>query len=119
MNITHRFCSLIATAAAVFTGVAAAASEPEPLMHTVAFADLNLSTPAGVSALYTRLRNAAEIVCDSSHLDPLAYYRRHKQCTEAAISKAVLDVNAPLLTAYHDDKVNGTPASDIKVASGR
>ena len=50
--------------------------------ETVSYRDLNLSTIEGATALYLRIKRAANHVCDES-------------CYQAAIADAVAKVNSP------------------------
>jgi UrcA family protein len=68
----------------------------------VRYADLNLDKEAGVANLYTRLRNAAEQVCDSHYgPSPLFLSSSQRACVTAALEQAVANVDRPALTAYH------------------
>lgn len=81
---------------------AMAADSGTPRM-TVKYSGLNLSSEAGAEALYSRIQQAAFNVCggrDSSL--PWSSITRSK-CYQTAIDNAVLQVNAPLLTAVHQD----------------
>lgn len=68
----------------------------------VKFADLDLTHNAGAGELYVRIESAAREVCDP----PLVWAQRlllaeMNRCRKQAIQRAVADVNAPALTAYH------------------
>jgi UrcA family protein len=89
----------------VATGVAAAFPDPdEPLSVTVNYADLDLSKPAGVGALYRRLEKAAKTVCGPyADRDP----RRKavwRDCYDQAVANAVANIDRPMLTALHSAK---------------
>ena len=73
-----------------------AATAPAELRHEVVrFADLDLTQPAGARQLYRRIESAAHEVCAGYGLRD--YDRR---CADAAITRAVAEVGAPLLTAH-------------------
>jgi UrcA family protein len=77
------------------------ADEPDGVRSiTVNFRDLNLSTIAGATTLYQRIKKAAGKVCQEpdSFLNDLAAWTR---CYRGAIDDAVAKVNSPLLTAVH------------------
>lgn len=60
----------------------------------VRYADLNLSTPAGVEVLYARLRSAAREVCNVREKQALAQTIESKTCYERAFGAAVNKVTA-------------------------
>jgi UrcA family protein len=71
----------------------------------VHFGDLNLDSRADVAALFHRLQGAAADVCrqyaPQGTLLPSAAYRL---CAKNALSGAVRNVDAPLLTAYYHER---------------
>jgi len=92
---------ILAACLSPLSAVAAAASDQAVPARTVHFADLDLTNAEGAGALYGRIREAAKQVCepgDPSNLHQLAFSQR---CTEAAIGRAINDVNAPLLSSYY------------------
>jgi len=84
---------------------------------TVKFADLNLQTPAGVEALYKRIRSAATQVCDSRYrtLSVLTYDR---QCAAAAETQAIEKVHSAALSAFYQRNV-GVPNALIAMSNGK
>jgi UrcA family protein len=76
--------------------------------ETVKFADLNLGSQAGVETLYGRIHAAARRVCDQ----PAGEEEAIRSCMKKAESAAVGKVNAPLLTAFYQNK-NGTRPQTI------
>lgn len=103
MNTTIR--TKIYTAIACVMGTAALCTalstsvEAEDAPHkTVRFSDLDITKSDGAKVLYTRIRAAAQDVCEiSSGSDPILRLAV-KGCIEKAVDKAVKDVNAPMLT---------------------
>jgi len=77
----------------------------------VKFQDLNVSTPAGAAALYTRIHIAAESVCESAD-QTLVNYSPDKKCVKETERNAIAKVNAPALTAYYQQKT-GQPVSPL------
>jgi UrcA family protein len=75
--------------------------------ETVRFQDLNVSTPAGVEALYTRIHSAARRVCHE-HADWLAQLTE-AACVRKAEAGAIDTLSLPGLTAYYRAKT-GTRA---------
>jgi UrcA family protein len=88
---------------------AAASADPRDVMQTrsekVNFADLNLNTLAGASALYSRIEGAARSVCGPDN-EPFSH-GEFKTCCRTAIAAAIAKVNSPLLTAVHASKQGG------------
>jgi UrcA family protein len=65
---------------------------------TVRYDDLNLNTPAGVDALYARLRAAARQVCNVGQGRSLIDQIAAKACYRQALGTAVDDAKLPTLT---------------------
>jgi len=80
-------------------------SESVKAAVAVSFAELDLSKPAGASALYDRLQRAAAEVCGLNvrtvGLTGGASTASKKQCYRDALTRAVAQVDAPLLEAQH------------------
>jgi UrcA family protein len=74
---------------------------------TVSFRDLNLSTIEGATALYLRIKRAANHVCYESEGSEQAF----RSCRQAAIGDAVAKVNSPLLTAVSGGKKKESTAT--------
>ena len=68
--------------------------------ESVKFADLNLSSPAGVETLYGRIHAAAKRVC----VQPAGELAATRSCERKAESEAIAKVNLPLLTAFYEQK---------------
>jgi UrcA family protein len=73
--------------------------------ETVKFADLNLSSPQGVEAVYRRIHAAAWRVCDQ----PAGEEAAVRACMRKAESEAIGKVNVPLLTAFYQKKTGSLP----------
>ena len=83
------------------TAFAGQAAEPAPT-RVVDYADLNLDSPAGISALYRRIRNAAHVVCDfSGDTRRLVDHGDQVECRSRATERAVAQVGLPALKALH------------------
>jgi UrcA family protein len=97
---------------------AAAVADTLPT-RTVGYADLNLDTPAGVTALYRRIERAADKVCVAprdtllSQAEPFL-----KSCKAKAIAAAVYQVDVPALTTVHRMK-SGRSGETVRVADGK
>jgi UrcA family protein len=93
--------AVLGALAAGFAEVSAAADDSEVRSETVHFADLNLSTPQGATALYRRIKWAAEDVCGWN--DDLLEMQVHAQpCVDEAIADAVTRVGRVELTAIYN-----------------
>jgi UrcA family protein len=85
----------------------------------VSFAGLNLTKQTDVQRLYRRIAAAADQVCDTvPGQTDLATKARVKRCMAETIARAVVDVNAPLLTQYHDVKT-GQAESRVALSKPR
>jgi len=82
----------------------------DPPIRVVQFGDLDLSQDAGIAALYSRIHSAAREVCEPLDVWSLRLLRQRFDCRDAAIGRAVADVNSAALTTYYltKSKVRGT-----------
>jgi len=111
MSTSLRMKQSTAWLALVTLASAAAGANPHDTEDTVRsekvnFADLNLSTLAGVNVLYDRIARAARLVCAPA--DELAHHSEYAKCCETAIDAAIAKVNNPLLSAVHQTR-QGSP----------
>jgi UrcA family protein len=81
----------------------------------VRYADLNLSTREGATALYGRLKRAAREVCGLDYLQPeeRTQSNKWKTCYDDAIGAAVTKVNSPMLSAVHSSKYGPSQARTL------
>jgi UrcA family protein len=96
---------------ALASGVALASSfatVTAPPQLVVKFADLDISTPQGATALYGRIRSAAVKVCWPSRDN--ASDQVNTACLQKAIADAVTTVNRPALSAVYEAKYGKEPA---------
>lgn len=123
MTLFPRVRSLIATAvfgvlASGFSAVGAAADGTDPPTAIVKYADLNVSSVAGATALYGRIRAAAQTVCRSFDQRDLASQALKADCINHAIARAVTEVNEPaLFTVYNGN--HRTPLPMTLVSQSR
>jgi UrcA family protein len=92
------------TAVGIAAGITTSSHAAAPPSIQVAYAGLDVSQPVGAQLLYRRLQQAAQGVCGK--LDPIdvGAYLRWQHCYDAALQRAVLQVNAPeLLAVYRSD----------------
>jgi UrcA family protein len=87
------------------------------LTYVVRFSDLDVSKFAGVKTLYSRLRHAATVVCKPLETASLWHSDQYEVCMKKAIDDAVLSVNRPLLSQYHQSRTSsGDKARIIELA---
>jgi UrcA family protein len=91
--------------ACVFVVSSAAAGEPAPAYgevrtENIKFQDLNLTTTAGVDALYKRVHSAALRVCATSGTPNLGSASDSAKCSKQATARAIKELNLPALTAF-------------------
>ena len=71
----------------------------------VSYAELDLSKSAGAEVLYDRLQRAAAKVCGVNERSSSLYYvataAEKKACYQDALSRAVAQIDAPLLKEQH------------------
>ena len=86
--------------------VAANISQDELESVAVSYAELDLSKPAGAEALYNRLQRAAAEVCGfhdpTSSLYPASTRKDKQACYVDALSRAVAQIDAPLVKEQHE-----------------
>jgi UrcA family protein len=68
--------------------------------ETVKFSDLDVTTSAGVQALYGRIHAAAWRVCSTASVDPISQMGS-RRCAKDAEAKAIGGLNLPQLTAFY------------------
>src|ERR1700733_818425 len=77
---------------------------PAPRSMQVSTAGLDLNTPAGAHAFYSRLNSAAKKVCNrESEGDPI-YGPQFSLCYRDTLRSAVLTVNRPLVTQRYNER---------------
>jgi UrcA family protein len=79
----------------------------------VRFKDLNLNSPEGVAVLYSRIKSAAYDVCGSPYRYDLSQFTS-QICVKDAVTRAIVQINNPMLTSLHESKTGKT---DKKVAT--
>jgi UrcA family protein len=98
--VTNGMSAVTLLVAFMGNAFASTPAEERPI-RVVQFADLDLSRPAGISALYGRIETAANNVCESASNREMARYVRWHLCLNHAIARAVADLGIPALTKYH------------------
>ncbi|HEU4428523.1 MAG TPA: UrcA family protein [Myxococcota bacterium] len=90
----------LAFATAALAAPALARSD-EPKQVTVSTADLNLDHPAGVDALYSRIRGAAREVCRGAEGRGVAMQITWRKCMNEAVDGAVASAHNDALASLH------------------
>jgi len=74
--------------------------------QTVPYGDLNLSSEAGVAALYRRIQVAARNVCGNANFTGSRIVSQDwKDCVSESVRHAVLSINRPQVTSYYADRL--------------
>jgi UrcA family protein len=112
-----RATTLVLTAALVAGATIADASTMDDAMHvTVRYSDLDLTRVQGASVLYRRLHRAAEIVCASSDGQGIQRAVGYRTCVAESLSRAVVHVDQPILSAYHQTQIDARKPAPIRIA---
>ncbi len=92
-------------------------ADGDPLKYYVRYADLNLSNMEGVTALYARLRHAAQEVCgpDVDNRE-LVRVQKYGACLDQAVAQAVAKIDRPLLSQYHQSHAKGDRVRQVQLA---
>jgi UrcA family protein len=118
---SHTQKVVMASVAAICVAFAAVAAHADDTLvnapkRTVHYADLNLNTQAGISVLYSRIRNAAEQVCGDVNSRRLEEAREAEACVVHAVQVSVRSVNNARLTNEFNAHFAGA-AKSINLAS--
>lgn len=91
------------------TTVAEPGTTDAPPAISVEYVALDLATPAGAEALYTRIKAAAAKVCERYENRELAKRVVWQKCYSQSIANAVAAVQQPTLTALHERRSTTDP----------
>jgi UrcA family protein len=122
MNTSTQISRILAvTIFAALTGsiatVSLASDSTAPLQVKVKYADLNVSSISGASALYDRIRNAAQSVCRPFDNADLVSKKLLAACVHKAMNNAIAEINQPALFTVANAKA-GT-SKPVLLASGQ
>ena len=93
-------CATVGQAWMVNTARAADAPAPQSLRLSIS--DLDLSKESDVATLYARIKSAAHQACGADVVTGSRLPSKDmKQCLSQAIDGAVIQINNPTLSAYH------------------
>lgn len=85
----------------------------------VSYADLDLSKPAGVERLYSRLKGAADAVCGDANVLDLRTRNAVLACQETALDAAVVSIGHSAVTARHLGKTDPVKLAEIREIAPR
>ena len=85
--------------------------------YVVRIADVDLSRLDGAITVYGRIRQAANVVCESLDSRVLELIEKHRACVNHAVADAVASINRPLLSQYHQLRTKGDKAALVQLAS--
>jgi UrcA family protein len=112
---TKTYMLLLSFVAATASSVATADALVNVKSEVVRYDDIRLISTVGAAVLYGRLHNAAERACGGPLAGPpqLAHQQRYRTCMSESLTKAVDEVNHPILTQYYESKrkAAASPAS--------
>lgn len=112
---------IVASAAIAWGGGnAAQAAEPDNAVphKVVSFRDLNLNTPEGAAVLYQRIKSAAHEVCATPDRYDLSEWKL-QPCIKDAVSRAIAQVNKPMLTSLYQAKTGNGDKKTTTLAQAR
>jgi UrcA family protein len=102
-----------------FAAVCGAADSGEVPTAVVRYADLDISTTQGATALYNRIHSTAEGLCAPFNGADLLFKFEAKACVQQAIKGAVAKVNRPALSAIYAAKYEGSRPPKLLTANRR
>jgi UrcA family protein len=109
-NVT-KFLLMMSAVALSSTAIAA----PTPAASsTVSYADLDLSSSAGVDQLQARINHAAQRLCVEDGVKPVADQQRERACVAGAVSGALAQVHR-VIAARSAGVAAATSAIAVKV----
>jgi UrcA family protein len=112
----YRFTTLMTVCALTLGFQSAEAAPPEAVPSIVVhFGDLDVTRGEGATALFRRLKSAAETVCAPLDDRDVARHMKFRACVQRAISTAVAQVDQAALTRYYEANT-GRHNAAIKVA---
>ena len=102
------------------TWVANAAQADEAVPHKlVSFKDLNTSSTEGAAVLYERIKSAANEVCGKRDRVELSQSHAIQACINQAVSRAVAQVDRPMLTSLYNAKTGKADKQTTTLAQTR
>lgn len=77
----------------------------------------DLENEAGLHALYTRVAEAANAVCDATLRDASPSQRAPSVCRQDVMNRAIENAGFPALVRYHAAVLSGAPMDQTTIAS--
>ena len=109
--ISALIAGLVCVGEAALFAQATAAAELEQSI-TVRYTDLRLDRPADVARLYSRIKGAAQSISGAPDADLGNWVDpAWQRCVDDAIGRAVVRVDHPELSAYHQRQLGLSPAA--------
>jgi len=104
MSFPRSLFPAIAAAVVATLPVVAPAIADAPAIR-IAYGDLNLSTPAGIDQLYSRIKHAAAQYCEPTRVSTGTRLNpTYDSCVKDAIAMTVQKVNVKGLSTLHADR---------------
>ena len=109
---------LLSIVAATASSLAMADAIVNVKSEVVRYDDLRLISDVGAAVMYARLHSAADRVCGGpADSLQIAQQKRYRACVDDALSKAVADVNSPILSKYFESRRAAPVPGSIGVPS--
>ena len=99
-----------------FSMLQASAPWDTPRTEVVGYYDADFNRPASTARLYKRIHAAATRVCAPVVTPSTSTRQRVRECVDAAVAKAVSEVNHPQLSALHSATMSEWQASNEQLA---
>ena len=93
---------LLPALAASLMAAEPAFADDEAASRQISIEPMELTTPAGASAVLARINIAAQSACRAENRGGAAYERSVRLCAEDTVARTVAALDAPLLTTRHD-----------------
>jgi UrcA family protein len=90
---------------------------PAPRSVQVSTAGLDLNTPAGAQAFYSRLNSAAKAVCNGKYEGDPIYGPQFDLCYRETLRSVVHTVNRPLVTQRYNEQHGAAEVATSEDAS--
>lgn len=103
-NILNGLALGVTLASATLHGTAALAATPGESTQVVRYREADVGQRSGAQTLYGRIRVAARIVCQDRDGAEPARRQRYTACVKASVDRAVAELDAPLVTALHEQR---------------
>jgi UrcA family protein len=103
-NVLGRLALGVTLALTTVHGTAALAATTDEATQVVRYREADVGQRNGAESLYGRIRVAARIVCQERDGAEPARRQRYTACVKASVDRAVAELDAPLVTALHEQR---------------